>query len=109
LPIIPPSVARFWVDGSGPNRSPWGRAAACSELITTPGSTTAVRASGSISPMAVRCVDVSTTIPGPIALPATDVPPPRSVSGVPVVRATSATARRSSVSRGKTTTCGTTR
>lgn len=42
-------------------------------------------------------------------LPATEVPPPRRVSGIPVVRATSVTASRSSSSRRKTTTCGTTR
>ena len=49
LPIIPPSVARACVEGSGPNRRPCGAAAFCRLAITTPGSTRAVRASGSMS------------------------------------------------------------
>ena len=48
MPIIPPIVQRVCVDGSGPNRSPCGAAARCRSACTTPGWTTAVRASGSI-------------------------------------------------------------
>ena len=40
LPIIPPSVARSCVEGSGPNRSPCGAAARCRSDMMTPGSTT---------------------------------------------------------------------
>ena len=75
----------------------------------TPGSTRAVLACGSMSSTRFRCREVSSTIPGPTALPAIDVPAPRVVSGVPVRRDTSAAASMSSVSRGKTTTAGTTR
>ena len=49
---------------------------------------------------------MSTTIPAPTALPAIDVPAPRIVIGTPVSLATSRTAPISSVSRGRTTTCG---
>src|SRR6218665_3910421 len=48
-------------------------------------------------------------MPGPIELPATEVPAPREVSGTAAVRAASTTAITSSTSRGKTTTSGTTR
>ena len=48
-------------------------------------------------------------MPGPIALPAQEVPPPRLVRGTPVVRETARTASTSSVERGKTTTRGGTR
>ena len=77
--------------------------------MITPGSMRAVRASGSISRTRFTCREKSSTMPVPTALPATDVPPPRDVSGVPVSRATSSAASTSSVSRGNTTTCGTTR
>ena len=76
LPIIPPIVQRVCVDGSGPNLSPCAAAAPCSAAWTTPGSTTAVRASGSIATIRLRCRTVSTTIPGPTALPAMEVPAP---------------------------------
>ena len=78
---MPPNVARVDVLGSGPKRRPVGARARCSVSMTTPGSTVAVRASVSIETMRVRCRLVSMTRPGPIALPATDVPPPRMVTG----------------------------
>ncbi len=46
---------------------------------------------------------------GPTALPATDVPAPRAVSGTPSARQTSSTAATSSTARGKTTVVGGTR
>jgi hypothetical protein len=109
LPIIPPIVHRLWVEGSGPKRSPYGAAARCKDACTTPGSTTAVRASASMATTRVRCREVSTTMPRPMALPAIEVPAPRIVRGVPEVRATSSTAESSSPCRGRTTTAGTTR
>jgi hypothetical protein len=48
-------------------------------------------------------------MPAPIALPAIEVPAPRMVSGTPVSRAAARVATISSVSRGRTTTCGATR
>ena len=48
-------------------------------------------------------------MPGPTALPAMDVPAPRVVSGTPACRDTPAAATTSPMSRGNTTTWGTTR
>ncbi len=109
MPIIPPMVQRVWVEGSGPNLSPCGAAARWSTACTTPGWTVAVRASGSTESTRLRYLEVSTTMPGPTALPAIDVPAPRIVTGAPDARATSSTAWISSVERGRTTTWGTTR
>ena len=109
LPSMPPSVARLVVDGSGPNRSPCGAAAACRSASTTPGSTVAVRAPGSRSRMRVRCREVSTTTPRPVACPAWLVPPPRSVTGTPRTAQTATAARSASTVRGATTPSGTCR
>ncbi|BDZ44908.1 hypothetical protein GCM10025866_08170 [Naasia aerilata] len=106
---MPPSVQRLWVDGSGPKRRPWTRAAACRSASTTPGCTRAVRATGSISSTRFRWRLVSTIHPAPTALPATEVPPPRAVSGVRVRRASSTIATTSASEAGKSTACGTTR
>ena len=106
---MPPTVQRVWLDGSGPYRRPCGAAARCSDAWTTPGSTTAVRASGSIAWMRLRCLAKSTTTPAPTELPAMDVPAPRAVIGTPVVAQASTTASTSSTCLGRTTTCGTTR
>ena len=106
---VPAIVARAWVDGSGPKRSPCRPAAAVMSSRIAPGSTTAVRASGSIESTRLRWREKSSTSPGPIELPAVDVPPPRAVTGVACVRATARAAPTSSLLRGKATTCGTTR
>ena len=65
LPTIPPIVARLPVEVSGPNISPYVAAAALRWSWTTPGSTTAVRASASIPWMRSRWRDRSSTRPGP--------------------------------------------
>ena len=109
LPIEPPMVAREWVEGSGPNRSPWPAAAAVMWSRIAPGSTTAVRASGSTASTRFRCREKSSTTPEPTELPAMEVPPPRLVSGTPACRATSSAAAASSACRGKATTPGRTR
>ena len=109
LPIMPPIVHRLWVDGSGPKRRPWTAAARCTSSRTAPGSTTAVAASASMERMPRRCREKSTTIPGPTAFPAIEVPAPRAVTGIPAVRLTSTIACSSSAWRGKTTTSGSTR
>ena len=49
---------------------------------------------------------MSSTMPGPIALPAIDVPAPREVSGTPLGTATASAAATSSPSRGRTTARG---
>ena len=106
FPIIPPKVARFWVEGSGPKRRPNGAAAFCSSDMTTPGCTRATRASGSMPKMAFMCREKSRTIPSPMELPAHDVPPPRPVIGTPNSRAAASAAATSSASLGKATTRG---
>jgi hypothetical protein len=70
LPIMPAMVARFFVEGSGPKVSPCGFPAFCSSLMSTPGSTRAVFATGSMSRMRLRWREKSMTIPVPIELPA---------------------------------------
>ena len=45
-------------------------------------------------------------MPRPTALPATEVPAPREVSGTPVSRATASAAATSSTLRGRTTASG---
>lgn len=83
LPIMPPMVARLAVEVSGPNTRPDGAAARFSWAWTTPGSTRAVRASGSSSTMRFRWRDRSRTSPGPTVCPARLVPAPRGTSGTP--------------------------
>jgi hypothetical protein len=100
LPTIPPIVQRLCVDGSGPNRRPCGRAWFWRVPSTTPGSTVAVRASASIWLTVVKCFEKSAITPGPIALPAIDVPAPRAVNGTPVSRQVCRAAATSSASRG---------
>lgn len=96
LPIIPPTVHRLWVDGSGPNRNPNGRAARCSSSNTAPGSTRAVRRSGSTSSTRPKCRRKSnTTAPGPIACPPMLVPDPRATTGTPNSRHTRNASRTS--------------
>ena len=109
LPIEPPMLARACVDGSGPNRSPCPAAAAVMSSRIAPGSTTAVRASASTDRTRFRCREKSSTMPGPTALPAMEVPPPRQVTGTPNRVATWSAAAASSTCAGKATTLGTTR
>ena len=106
LAIMPPSVARLAEDGSAPNASPCGRAAASRSVSTRPGSMTAVRASSSMSRMRFTCRDASMTTP-PMALPAIDVPPPRIVTGAPAAAVSATAAAKSSASAGTTTMSGT--
>src|SRR6266545_4640740 len=107
LPIMPPSVQRLWVDGSGPKSRPWAAAARRRSSRTTPGSTVATRASGSSRTIRSRCREQSTTTPGPTAWPPMLVPPPRKVSGTPAWRHTASVASTSPTSRGNTTPSGT--
>jgi hypothetical protein len=103
LPSMPPIVARLLVDVSGPNISPWAAAASLSWSCTTPTSTTAVRATGSISTIRFMCRERSSTRPGPTVCPARLVPAPRGTTGTPNSAAVRTVAATSSWSRGKTT------
>lgn len=109
FPIMPPSVQRLCVDGSGPKVSPYGRTASRSRSRTTPGWTTAVRAAWSTETTARMWRVKSSTTPVPVAWPAIDVPPPRATTGTPRSRQTESTAATSPASRGATTPTGTRR
>jgi len=109
FPIAPPMVAREWVEGSGPNRSPYRAAAAVMSSRTVPGSTSAVCSCGSTEMTLFRCRDRSSTTPVESALPAIEVPPPRLTIGAFSSRQTPSAATISSALRGNATTSGTTR
>ena len=106
LATMPAIVARFWEEGSGPKRRPYSAAAACRVEPTQPGSTVAVRASGSMEMTRFMCREKSRTRPGPIALDAHEVPPPRAVRGTPWARARWKAATACSGVRGKATARG---
>ena len=109
LPIMPPSVARFDVDVSGPNPSPNRLAARLRSSCTTPGCTRTRRASGSIASITFMCREKSRTSPCPPAVcPASDVPPPRATIGTPRSAQMRTAALTSSAVRGKATAAGST-
>ena len=72
----------------------------------TPGSIRAVQACGSISRMRRKWREVSITRPSPIALPATDVPPPRGTTDQPFSRAVASSSRISATELGSATAAG---
>ena len=98
---MPPSVARFEVDVSGPKPSPKRFAARLRSSCTTPGCTRTRRASTSIASIVFMCREVSITSPRPPAVwPARLVPPPRATTGTPC-RAASVTAAATSSARAR--------
>ncbi len=107
LPIIPPSVQFMWVAGSGPNRRPCCPSWSLSTSSTIPGSTTAVRASGSTSTRRWQYLDQSMTTAVLVHWPARLVPPPRDSSGTACRRQTSTADTAPSTVRGNTTPSGT--
>ena len=78
---MPPIVARFDVEVSGPKPRPSRCAARLRSSCTTPGPTRTRRASASISPIASMWREVSSTMPVPIVWPARLVPAPRVTTG----------------------------
>lgn len=102
-------MQREWVEGSGPNRNPYRATARCRSAWTRPGSTTAQALSGSTSTTRFMYRLKSRTTPAPMALPATEVPAPRAVTGTPAGAAADRTASTSSEPRGYTTAVGGTR
>ncbi len=109
FPIIPPTVHRSCVDGSGPTRRPWRAAATFTSSSTVPGRTVAVIPTGSKSRIPAMWRETSRTRPVPIALPAMLVPAPRIVTGTPDSAAIARAAAMSSASTGATTAVGRTR
>ena len=104
---MPPSVARFDVEVSGPKPSPKRFAARLRSSCTTPGCTRTRSASASIAPIAFMWREVSSTSPRPPAVcPARLVPPPRGTTGTPSRAAMLTAAATSSASRGNATASG---
>lgn len=90
-------------------RSVASNTASRSCVSTTPASAVAVRAASSTASTQCRCRDMSTIRPPPMELPDIDVPPPRTVSGIPRRWHTRAAAATSSSDLGNTTAAGVTR
>ena len=105
---MPPIVAWSTVEVSGPNSRPKAAAARFSDAWITPGSTRAVRRSGSMARMR-SSLKQSTAMPGPMAWPARLVAAPRATSGTPCSAATDAAACRSATDAATSTASGTTR
>ena len=83
FPIMPPSVQRLCVDGSGPKVSCRASARLLSESRTTPGSTRANRRSGSISRIRFMYFVKSSTTATLQHWPARLVPAPLGSTGTP--------------------------
>lgn len=81
---LPPMVDDSHEPGSGGYQSPCSATAAVSAALTTPGCTTAIRLTGSISRMASIAVVLSTTAPSTaFAAPASPVRAPCGTTGTP--------------------------
>ena len=109
LPIMPPSVHRLCVDGSGPKVRPWAAAAARRSSSTTPGWTRAVLAPGSMLSTERRCREKSMTTASLTAWPPMLVAAPRGSTGTSCRRQIPIVASTSSVLTGCTTPTGTCR
>src|SRR5919198_1191528 len=116
LPIMPPSVQRECVAGSGPNVRSCSSAASRSRSSTSPGCTRAKRRSWSSSTIALRYFEKSISTAALTVWPASPVPQPRAttsaarpvvvrdraagVAGVVVVAMTASSARAVAVAGG---------
>ena len=87
LPIMPPSVQRECVAGSGAKVRPCASAALRSASHTTPGSTRASRARASIDSTWSRYFEQSITTATLTAWPLSEVAPPRASTGTSLARA----------------------
>ena len=76
LPIMPPRVARFDVDVSGPKSNPWGRTWWFSSSWTRPGCTRAHSSSALTSSTWFMCAEKSSTRARLTVWPVSEVPPP---------------------------------
>ena len=76
FPTIPPRVARFEVDVSGPNMRLYSANSRFRTSLITPGSTMAMPFSLSMLRIRFMYREVSMTSPLPTHCPASDVPPP---------------------------------
>jgi hypothetical protein len=106
LPIMPPSVQRLWVAGSGPNVSWWRSAAVRSQSSTRPGCTRANRRSGSSSTISCMYLEKSNITVSLTVWPARPVPQPRAPIGAPWRRQNSTAATTSDADFGITAPSG---
>src|SRR6185437_1859055 len=109
LPIMPPSVQRLCVAGSGPKVSPYSSAASRSRSSTSPGCTRAKRRSGSSSTSSCMYFEKSSITASFTVWPASPVPHPRAPIGAPHRRQISTVVTTSEADRGITTPIGTCR
>ena len=101
---MPPSVARFAVEVSGPNVRPCAAAARLRSSWTTPGCDAGARAVGVDRQDRVQVAGQVEHEPrAPTVCPARLVPAPRGRTGTPSRAATATAAATSSASRGKAT------
>src|SRR5919197_6386325 len=107
FPIMPPSVQRECVAGSGPKVSLCSSAASRSWSQITPGSTRARRSSGSRETISFRYFEKSIRTALLTVWPARPVPQPRPKTGAPCSRQTATISTTSSSVRGMTTPVGT--
>jgi hypothetical protein len=109
LPIMPPSVQREWVAGSGANVRPCASAASRRASHTAPGSTRAVRATGSTASTRSRYFEQSMTTAALTLCPHIEVPAPRGRIAASCARQSATAATTSSALRGRITPTGTCR
>ena len=109
LPIMPPSVQRECVAGSGAKVSPCASAASRSASHTTPGSTRAIRSRGSTASTLSRYFEQSITTATLTVWPLSEVAPPRASTGTLLAEQRRRVSTMSSTLRGSTTPIGTCR
>ena len=93
LPIMPPRVQRSWRRGIGREGQVVLLGGGAKVSRTTPGSTRAMRRTGSISRMLAMYFEKSRTMAALQHCPASDVPPPRASSGARWSRQSATVAR----------------
>ena len=106
LPTIPPIIARFAVEVSGPKNSPCFARSKFSSLRTTPGWTRTRRVSVLISRIRPKCRERSTTSPSPTTCPASEVPAVRGMIPIRFSLANRMISLTSDSDFGKTTAIG---
>ena len=82
FPTMPPIIALFAVEVSGPKYNPWGRKNKFNSSLMTPGCTRTQDACSFNSMIFVKCFDTSTIIPFPTTCPASEVPAVRGIKFV---------------------------
>ena len=79
FPTIPPNKQNCEVEVLGPKNNPFSAKYRLSVSRFTPGCTVTVLFSKSNAKILVKCLEISTTIPGPTHCPAREVPAARGI------------------------------